>query len=207
MTSLLICTALGIEARALREGLMPATEGVEVIRMGMGPGNAASAFPLLADVEALAVAGFGGALDEGLRPGDVVVAEEVRFDGRVLPCPSAPFVAEELAGAGLPVRTGPLVTSGQLVVGAERGRLAAQGALAVDMESGPVAAAAGGRPFAAVRVIVDTPATPLLHPATLLSGVQALRTLRHVGRALARWARRTAWESEQCAPPEEVRST
>ncbi|WP_285708202.1 4-hydroxy-3-methylbut-2-enyl diphosphate reductase [Microtetraspora sp. NBRC 16547] len=183
-----ICTALGIEARAVRDGIPDSARGVEVIRIGMGPDSAGQAENRLARAGALAVTGFGGALDESLRPGDVVVASEIRFGGRTLPCPSAPLLAGELARAGLPVRTGPLVTSDHIVTGAERRRLADEGALAVDMESGPVAVVAAGRPFAAVRVIVDTPAVPLLRPATIRGGVLASRTLRQVGPALARWA-------------------
>ncbi|WP_067185006.1 4-hydroxy-3-methylbut-2-enyl diphosphate reductase [Microtetraspora niveoalba] len=183
-----ICTALGIEARAVREGLPRAAGGVEVIRTGMGPGPAGRAEDRLRGAAALAVAGFGGALSDDLRPGDVLVASEVRFGGRTLPCPSAPLLAGELARAGLPVRTGPLATSDHIVTGAERRRLAEEGALAVDMESGPVAAVAAGRPFVAVRVIVDTPAVPLLRPATIRGGVLACRTLRRAGPALARWA-------------------
>ncbi len=188
MTDLLICTALGIEARAVRDGIPSSAGGVEVIRTGMGPGHAARAEERLGKAGALAVTGFGGALGGGLRPGDVVVASEVRFGGRTLPCPSAPLLAGELARAGLPVRVGPLVTSDHIVTGAERRRLADEGALAVDMESGPVAAAAAGRPFAAVRVIVDTPEVPLLRPATIRGGVLACRTLRQVGPPLTRWA-------------------
>ncbi|MEV6860048.1 hypothetical protein AB0M44_03435 [Streptosporangium subroseum] len=221
MTGLLICTALGIEARAVRGGLSQASrddlseasqdslshtsrgdfsqvsgnglsaEDVKVIRIGMGPGRAASAAALLPSTGAVAVVGFGGALGGGLRPGDVLVASEVRFEGRVLPCPSARFLAGELARAGLPAHSGPLVTSGHIVTGAERRRLAREGALAVDMETGPLAGAAADRPFAALRVIVDTPAVPLIRPATIRGGITAYRTLRRLGPILARWAATT----------------
>ncbi|MFF3671152.1 4-hydroxy-3-methylbut-2-enyl diphosphate reductase [Microtetraspora malaysiensis] len=183
-----VCTALGVEARAVREGLPDDGGSVQVIRTGMGPGPAGRAENRLRGAGVLVVTGFGGALDDSLRPGDVVVASEIRFDGRTLPCPSAPLLAGELARAGLNVRTGPLATSDHIVTGAERHRLSEEGALAVDMESGPIAAAAGGRPFAAVRVIVDTPAVPLLRPATIRGGVLAFRTLRQVAPVLARWA-------------------
>ncbi|MFI7232699.1 hypothetical protein ACIBO5_56790 [Nonomuraea angiospora] len=186
MTALLVCAALGIEARAIRRGL-PA-HLARVVVTGVGPRRAARAAAGLAWRGAVAVVGFGGAAGRNLRPGDVLVASEVRFRGRVHPCPSAPLLAGELAGAGLPASIGPLVTADRLVRGAERHRLAAEGAYAVDMETGPLARAAGGRPLAAVRVIVDTPEAPLLSLATLTRGVAARRTLAALGPALVRWA-------------------
>ncbi|GII66088.1 lipoprotein [Sphaerisporangium krabiense] len=210
MTRLLICAALALEARALRHGLAAAPPaGVEarVIRTGMGPRRAARAGCLLPPYDALAVAGFGGALDAALRPGDVVVADEVRFGARAHPCASASLLAGELTRAGLRVRVGPLLTIGHVVRETERRRLAATRrpgpvpgprgasspgrdvALAVDMESGPLTEAAGGRPVAAVRVVVDGPGTPLLGLATLRAGLTARRALRLAGPALTRWAR------------------
>jgi 4-hydroxy-3-methylbut-2-enyl diphosphate reductase len=188
VTGLLICAALGIEARAVRRGLPTGLTGTRVITTGVGPGRAARAAARLGAREALAVVGFGGAAGHDLRPGDILVASEVRFGGTSHPCPSAPLLAGELARAGLAVRVGPLVTSDHVVRRAERARLAAEGAYAVDMETGPLARAAAGRPFAALRVIVDTPASPLASPATLRHGVAARRTLGRIGPFLARWA-------------------
>ncbi|QYC45865.1 hypothetical protein Nocox_41620 [Nonomuraea coxensis DSM 45129] len=190
MSGLLICAALGVEAHAIRRGLPAHLPDVRVVATGIGPRRAARAAARLAGepVTPVAVVGFGGALDARLRPGDVLVADEVRFRGRVHPCPWAALLAEELARAGLPVEVGPLLTVDHLVRGAERRRLAGQGAQAVDMESGPLARAATDRPLAAVRVIVDTPRAPLLRPATLARGLAARRTLGAVGPVLVRWA-------------------
>ncbi|MEV7965983.1 hypothetical protein AB0O34_08360 [Sphaerisporangium sp. NPDC088356] len=188
MTGLLICTALGIEARAVRRGLAAASKEVQVMRTGPGPCRAASAAGDLPGYGALAVVGFGGALDPSLRPGDVLVAREVLFGDRVFACASAPSLAEELVRAGLPARTGRLLTCDHVVTGTERARLAAGGAHAVDMETGPLAAASAGRPLAAVRVIVDTPGAPLLSLATIRGGASARRALRRLGPALTRWA-------------------
>jgi 4-hydroxy-3-methylbut-2-enyl diphosphate reductase len=189
VTDLLICTALRIEARAVRHGLPDSAGGVRVLRTGLGPLRATRAAALLPEHGALAVIGFAGALDEGLHTGDVLVASEVRFGDQVFPCPSAPLLAGELSRAGFRVRTGPLVTTDHLVTGAERRRLASEGARAVDMETGPLAGAASGLPFAAVRVIVDTPVAPLLHPRTLRGGWAARRALGGIGPVLLRWAR------------------
>ncbi|MFV2177832.1 hypothetical protein ACFHW2_26900 [Actinomadura sp. LOL_016] len=196
---LVVCAALRLEARAVRRGLARAPVVVVGYRARRPP---------RASGGVLAVVGFGGALDERLRPGDVLVADEIRGGGPALPCHRpealAGELARELAGkaagelarenvrarpAGGPgVVVGPLLTSPNVVAGAERARLAAQGARAVDMETAVLAAVAPGRRFAAVRVIVDGPRHPLWRPGTLVRGVTALRTLARVGPALERWA-------------------
>ncbi|WP_051301538.1 hypothetical protein [Actinomadura rifamycini] len=192
---LVVCAALRLEARAVRRGLARAPVVVVGYRARRGP-------PASGGV--LAVVGFGGALDARLRPGDVLVADEVRGAGPPVPCPRpqalADALAEELADAlaggpageraraGAGVLVGPLLTSPDVVGGAGRARLAARGARAVDMETAVLAAAAPGRPIAAVRVIVDGPRRPLWSPGTLVRGAAAWRTLARIGPALERWA-------------------
>ncbi|HEY5167810.1 MAG TPA: hypothetical protein VIK03_00225, partial [Thermoleophilia bacterium] len=67
--------------------------------------------------------------------------------------------------------------------------LAGQGALVVDMESAWLAPAAEGRPFAVLRVVLDTPAREIYRPlATLGGGLAAWRALRRAAPALALWA-------------------
>lgn len=188
MTALLICTALGMEARAVRRGLSRSPVRVQLRRTGLGPRRATRAAATLPEFDALAVTGFAGSLVSGLRAGDVLAAEEIRYGDRTFACPSAPLLAGELARAGLRARTGSLLTSDRVVTGARRRELAEQGAHAVDMETGPLARSAAGRPVAAVRVIVDTPAAPMLSPATLRGALAARRVLRRVGPALTRWA-------------------
>ena len=74
--------------------------------------------------------------------------------------------------------------------GAERFALAGEGVLAVDMESAWLAPAATGRPFAVLRVVLDTPAREIYRPlATLAGGLTAWRALRRAAPALALWAR------------------
>jgi 4-hydroxy-3-methylbut-2-enyl diphosphate reductase len=103
-------------------------------------------------------------------------------------CPAAPLLAGELRRAGLNVTTGPVVTVGKLAGGAGRRDLAATGAVLADMESAPLAAAAGGRPVAVLRAVSDTPARPLLSPGIVTGGLAALRSLRAASPVLARWA-------------------
>jgi 4-hydroxy-3-methylbut-2-enyl diphosphate reductase len=75
---------------------------------------------------------------------------------------------------------------------AERARLAATGAIAVDMESAAVVRSLTERdskvPVAVLRVIVDTAYTPVARLTTLPAGAKALRVLRRTGPALQAWA-------------------
>ncbi|MGI5273313.1 hypothetical protein ACQEUU_29480 [Nonomuraea sp. CA-218870] len=201
MTDLLICTALALEARAVRRGLSRCPVRVQFRRTGVGPRRAARVAAALPAFDALAVTGFAGSLVPGLRAGDVLAAEEVRYGDQTFACPSAPLLAGELTRAGLRARTGSLLTCDHVVTGALRRDLAEQGAHAVDMETAPLARAAAGRPVAAVRVIVDTPADPLLSPATLRGALAARRVLRRLGPVLARWAAAIAPRTVLRDPP------
>ncbi len=181
-------TPLGIERLAVRRGLREA----RVLRSGMGAARARSAAQLAAGTPAaaVAVAGFCGAVAEGLRAGDVVVASEVRGPEGVTACSSRPLVAA-LTALGIDrIRVGPVASVDHLVRGAERAVLAGEGALAVDMESAWLAPAAAGRPFAVLRVVLDAPARELYRPlVTLAGGLAAWRALRRAAPALALWAR------------------
>ena len=214
-SGLLVCAPLRLEARAVRRGLRgaghvttPATgqgagqatgqgtsEGagqsaVRVVVTGYGPRRASAREAMLRaqPFAAMAIAGVGGGLAAGLRPGDLVVASEVTDGHTVIPCASAALLAGELRRAGLRVRVGRVVTVDHLVRGPERERLAATGALVADMESAVLARAADGRPLAVVRAVSDTPDRPLVSPGTLGGGLAAFRSLRAAGPALARWA-------------------
>jgi 4-hydroxy-3-methylbut-2-enyl diphosphate reductase len=185
MDELTVCVALRVERLAVRR-----TAGSRVVRTGMGPRRAtAAAARHLSGVGPVAMLGVASGVAPQVQVGDIVVANEVRGAGTVVACPSAPILAGALRRAGFRVHVGPLVTRGHLVRGDERARLAQSGALAVDMETAPVATAVGDRPFVAVRVISDTAAAPLLHPAIVRNGWRALRTLRRLVPVVEEWAR------------------
>jgi 4-hydroxy-3-methylbut-2-enyl diphosphate reductase len=142
---------------------------------------------------ATVVTGVAGGLVPGLTAGQLVVADRltgpdgspVAVDGEV-----AASLADALRAAGLPVRLGPVATSGTLVRGAAaRSALAAAtGAIAVDLESSVLAAGAGPGPFAVVRAIADRPGAELVSPATVFGGIAALRSLRRAAPVVALWA-------------------
>ncbi len=190
-TPLLVVAALRSEYAAL---LSVGPDAV-LERCGMGPERVRRWLPRLDGLAsgAVVVAGVAGGLDPALRPGDVVVATEVRDEsGRIALRAAAPLVAE-LRRRGLRVRTGPVVSTDHIVTHrAERERLAGTGAVAVDMESAAIVRAVRGRPgrlpIAVVRVVVDTVDTPIARLRTLPAGAKALGALRRVGPALRAWA-------------------
>jgi 4-hydroxy-3-methylbut-2-enyl diphosphate reductase len=190
VSGLLVVTALRSEYAALAGQVGAA----RLERCGMGPakvrkwlGTVASGRP-----DAVIVAGVAGGVHPSLRPGDVVVASEVRGPHkRAVLRAGAPLVAE-LRRMGLRVRSGPMLSRETLIGGPdEREQIAETGALAVDMESADLAApfAERGIPVAVVRVIVDTATVPLMRPATVYAGVKALSVLRKMAPAFEPWAR------------------
>jgi 4-hydroxy-3-methylbut-2-en-1-yl diphosphate reductase len=185
---LLLLAPLAIEAVAVRAG----APGALVVRTGMGHERASQAAHKAAatPADAVAVVGFCGALRDGLRPGDIVVATEVRSpDGTIVRCSPGPVVASLKALGVDNVHAGPIVSSETLVRGDGREALASDGALAADMESAWLAEAAAGRPFAVVRVVVDSPSRELSQAfATSAGGLRAARSLRRAAPALSRWA-------------------
>jgi 4-hydroxy-3-methylbut-2-en-1-yl diphosphate reductase len=152
----------------------------------------------------LALAGVAGAVVPGLAPGDVVVADRILLDPSQVPrpggnarpgagasagevlLPGAAALAKALRIAGLTVHLGPVGSASALVTGPARADWAARGALAVDLESGPLART--GRLAAVVRTVVDTPVHPLVSLGTVPRGTRALRSLRRAAPVLTAWA-------------------
>jgi 4-hydroxy-3-methylbut-2-enyl diphosphate reductase len=223
MSRAVLCTPLRVEQAALRG----AGRSMRVVHTGMGPRRAAATAAILSrNADPVLVAGVAGALAPHIRPGDVVVATEVR-NGTV----SALRFPNSTAGLFTRLRTALLWSSGAaelparsaevasapLLAGALRrlgltvhvgaissvsrigGGTAGSDALAVDMESAQLAAA--GTPFAVIRAIVDTPDHPLWQLGTLHRGVTALRTLRACAPALELWAAATGPREVLLAAP------
>jgi hypothetical protein len=109
--------------------------------------------------------GLCGALRRDLAPGTLVIPRHVGIAGGRFATDKAASDALVAAARtrGVPAVEEDLVTTVTVVRGAERGRLAAEGYAAADMETGLLAAA--GFRFAAVRVVLDNPDSEL--PAAL----------------------------------------
>ncbi|MFJ9339722.1 1-hydroxy-2-methyl-2-butenyl 4-diphosphate reductase [Streptomyces sp. NPDC101733] len=196
---LLIACALRIERAALSGAGRAGPPDASVLRTGMGPRAAERAVaralerPGMAGAAVLAT-GFCAGLVPGMHPGDLVVADETRDPHGTVACTGTALLAEALARAapGRTVHTGALTGSDHVVRGQERARLRASGAVAVDMESAATLWAAtrgGGRPVAAVRVIVDAPEHELVRIGTVRGGISAFRVLRGVLPAFYDWHR------------------
>ncbi len=181
---LLVLVPLRVEELALGR---PA--GAKVLRTGMGAGRAriAAARALGDEACAVAVAGVCAGIAPEARPGDAILADRmIGPAGDLVEVPGSALLEAALRRRGVRVHVGPLLSAGRLVGPDERRRLAGR-ALAVDMESAWLAAGAGGRPFAVVRVVADAAGRRLADPRLALAGVRALDTLRRVGPALAEW--------------------
>lgn len=184
MTAVL-ATPLRMERHAVRRAVRRASGSLRVVRTGMG-----AAATLSPASEPVLVAGVAGGLVAEVRPGDVVVADSLTDGGRRIGVPSAPLLAAALRRRGLTVHCGQIRTTDRIATGARRTELARTGALAVDLESFPLAAAARG-PVAVVRSIVDTEGQRMWTPGTIGRGRLALRVLGEAVPAFEEWAAAT----------------
>jgi 4-hydroxy-3-methylbut-2-en-1-yl diphosphate reductase len=188
--SLTVLAPLRLEALAVRRGLRD--PGSVVVRIGMGPVRArAAADRLVTDCYkgAIVVAGVCGGVDQRLRPGDVVVATTLRtVDGHERDVPDAEVLAGSLRRLGRSCVTGTILSVARLERTAVAAAAGHEGVVAVDMESAWLAAAAGNRPFAVLRVVADAAGRSVYHPRTLVDGARALASLRRVAPALEVWA-------------------
>ncbi|MGW7331510.1 phosphorylase family protein [Streptomyces sp. NPDC054840] len=200
---LLVACALRIEQAALRSaGRGPgrgSAGGYVLLRTGMGPRAAERVLGRAlerpgTDRAAVLATGFCAGLVPGMHPGDLVIAEETRDPRGIVTCTGSALLAEALARAapGRTVHRGALTGSDHVVRGQERAQLRSTGAIAVDMESAATlwtATRGGGRPVAAVRVIVDAPEHELVRIGTVRGGISAFRVLRAVLPAFHEWHR------------------
>ena len=172
--------------------------GSDVVVTGTGSGAVAAVVERLrrtvrADL-AVAVTGTAERLHPGLRPGQLVVADEVRLSGGVgagrRALPSAGLLAAELRREGHDVVVGPVVTAdcepGELAI-EERSALASSGALVLDHHSAWAAALAGDDgPLAVVRVVEDLPGPGAM---AALDTRRVAASLAGVRGPIERWAR------------------
>ncbi|HVX33433.1 MAG TPA: 4-hydroxy-3-methylbut-2-enyl diphosphate reductase [Solirubrobacterales bacterium] len=185
--NLIVLAPLSVEARAVRAG----APWAEVRKIGMGPHRAARSARLVEEIEggAVLIAGFCGALDPDLKPGDVVLASELRGPSGTGVCADPSILAGVLRRAGLRVHVGPVASSQRLVMRERRRALWRSGAIAVDMESAWLAPAAGDRPLVALRVVLDTHDQELYRPLRTVAGAAtAYRALRRACAAAQEWA-------------------
>ncbi len=192
MSRVLVAAPLALEEALIRS----AVRGAHVRKTGMGPAKSLAAAAALSREagDALLVLGFCGGLDADSRPGEVIVADEVlaAADEGHEPvrasCDGGEQLLDALADAGLSVRRGPIVGVAKIATGERREQLRAAGARAVDMESAWLAAGAAGRPFAVVRVVLDSPSHELMRPQALGGALTAARVLRRASAvALGAW--------------------
>jgi 4-hydroxy-3-methylbut-2-en-1-yl diphosphate reductase len=205
--SVLVLAPMRVEAAAAARGATTA----HVRRTGVGQRRSRrAAGKIVADAgapDAVAIVGVCGGLADGLAPGDVLVADELRSmaGDATITLPHAPLLVAELAAAGLTARAGPLVTATRPVTGARRAALARDGAIAVDMESAWLAAgvraADSRRPIAVVRIVIDAPGHELWSPRTLGRLRLAADRLRDVVPVLERWAAATHGRRAVLASP------
>jgi 4-hydroxy-3-methylbut-2-en-1-yl diphosphate reductase len=185
---LLVLAPLALEARAVRN----AAPWAEVLKIGMGPRRAARSAQLSIAAggdQPTLIAGFCGALDPDLEPGDVVLASELRGPTGTIACDDPTILAGVLRRGGMNVRIAPIASSQRLVLGERRRTLYRTGAVAVDMESAWLAPAVRRRPLVTLRVVLDTNHRELLRPLRTLRGTAiAYRALSRACSLLEEWA-------------------
>lgn len=194
MTRILVFAALQWECRAIVSRLRQVERGrldgrpcwrtsaagneVAVVKTGMGIERAAGAVAACGPLEHFTLvvsAGCAGGLVDALQPGDLVLGTSVSGDGTT--CPVGTDAAQRHAArraaerAGVRSVEGPIVCSAAVLgTVADKRAAAASGAVAVEMEGGPIAAAAAhaGVPFLSARTILDGAEHPLPLPPALM---------------------------------------
>jgi adenosylhomocysteine nucleosidase len=159
--SIVFVAALGIECASLRRRAAAGAPW-RIEQSGPGPQRAAAAAAraLEAGAKLLVSWGLAGALDAAVAPGTVLVPRRiVTAGGETLAVDGERHAALAALAGELVVAHGDLLTVAAALElpAAKRAAARTSGAVAVDMESAAIAAAAAraGVPFVALRVIVD----------------------------------------------------
>jgi len=210
-----------VTAPSLAERIwIPRVSGVRCVHtpMGVGAGDSLSrSLQGLDTPDALVSTGFCGGLFSDATIGTVVIGNTIDYEGKQITVDASLVkrARRALTTANLPFLVGKIVTTRSVVKSLQKKKnLARTGAIAVDMESGPLArvALAAGIGFLPLRVVLDTRDRPLLfnadrydllvalaHPICTL---QLLRTViiagRVIGRAIAAIATELATRREEC---------
>jgi len=210
-----------VTAPSLAERIwIPRLPGVRCVRtpMGVGAGDSLSRFLQGLDTPSTIVStGFCGGLSTSVPAGTVVIGNTIEYEGERITVDAGLVerARRALTIANLPFLVGKIATTRSVVKSPqEKKNLAWTGAIAVDMESGPLGRAAlvAEIGFIPLRVVLDTRDRPLLfnadrsdllvalaHPICTL---QLLRTViiagRVIGRAIAAIATELATRREEC---------
>lgn len=144
------------------------SDGVRIVRLPVGK---RAPYGLLGQAmdgtkDMLLSAGFSGGLDPKLRTGDVILARTIRHQGDEIQIDGRIFtrVQSVLADAGFPVDVGAIACTDHVSSLDEKRSLGRTGAVAVDMETGPLARWAKEQRirFLAVRSVLDTVDQPIV---------------------------------------------
>jgi len=183
---------------------IPKLPDVHVVQTPMGEAAAGALEHLLPEAPSMIVStGFCGGLAPTLHPGKLVLAEAIHQSGETIPVDPALFAQakEALRAAGLDFVCGPIRSSDRVVQArAEKQQLQTDGAIAVDMESGPLAQWAREKQirFLCLRAVLDpfdqdlplSATRPLIrtvlqHPLATLKVIKlAVGAGRSIGRAI-----------------------
>jgi len=183
--------------------------GVRIVRT---PSGRAAPGPLdrTSGVGALIATGFCGGLDPALRPGEIAIADEIEDAGGRIPIDPRLVERAEAAArrTGRAYAIGRFACAERIAAAPDEKRTLAErtGAIAVDLESGPLARWAAGRrvPFVVVRAVLDRrderlPFGGAPEAGSIRIAVRALSAGRAAGRAVAALAADLAEEVDGCA--------
>ncbi|GEM_PF-530138 len=199
---------------------IPRLSGVRCLRtpMGVGAGDWLSRSLRGLDAPGTIVStGFCGGLSTGVPAGTVVIGNTIEYEGEQITVDAelVERARKALTTTNMPFLVGKIATTRNVVkLPQEKKNLARTGAIAVDMESGPLARVvlAAEIGFLPLRVVLDTQDRPLFfnadrsdllvalaHPISTLG---LLRTViiagRVIGRAIAAIATELATRREEC---------
>lgn len=202
---LLVIAALSEELRIARELCRGRLGGVYLLKSGAGPKRASIALSRFLEshqVTKILAFGYAGALDPGLKIGDLVAVRRVVSIGEhaaartPLECMESEGSWElptgDLVSVGAEIHCGDVLTSPFIIGDPKQKEIlrAKFKTAAVDMETGAFAraASAAGVPFSAIRAITDDAADSFLAPLSYPASTQAAKATQLI--FAGHWVRR-----------------